>query len=251
MPATGASITPCMGSEHGRPRLHRSALQRADRRPCLRPRRDPASRVRLRRRRDEPGGVHRLPDAPRSRPWPRVCRDGAIAFVCMDWRHMRELLEAGEAAFTELKNLCVWNKTNGGMGIVLPLQARAGLRLQGRHGPAHQQLRTRPDRALPHQCLGLCRRSPASGRNRADELAMHPTVKPVALVADAIRTARSAAHIVLDGFGGSGTTLIAAETCGRRARLIEYRSALLRHHHPALAGAHRQGRPSSGPQDQL
>lgn len=45
-----------------------------------------------------------------------VCRDGAIAFVCMDWRHMREVLYAGEAAFTELKNLCVWNKSNGGMG---------------------------------------------------------------------------------------------------------------------------------------
>ena len=46
----------------------------------------------------------------------RVMRDGAIAFVCMDWRHMGELLAAGERAFTELKNLCVWNKTNGGMG---------------------------------------------------------------------------------------------------------------------------------------
>jgi ParB/Sulfiredoxin domain/DNA methylase len=45
-----------------------------------------------------------------------AAKDGAIAYVCMDWRHMRELLEAGEQAFTELKNLCIWNKTNGGMG---------------------------------------------------------------------------------------------------------------------------------------
>ena len=45
-----------------------------------------------------------------------VMRDGAIAYVCMDWRHMGELLAAGEEAFTELKNLVVWNKTNGGMG---------------------------------------------------------------------------------------------------------------------------------------
>jgi hypothetical protein len=44
------------------------------------------------------------------------CQDGAIAFVCMDWRHMAELLAAGEKVFAELKNLCVWNKTNGGMG---------------------------------------------------------------------------------------------------------------------------------------
>lgn len=46
----------------------------------------------------------------------RHMRDGAIAFVCMDWRHMGELLAAGEHAFTQLKNLVVWNKTNGGMG---------------------------------------------------------------------------------------------------------------------------------------
>ena len=45
-----------------------------------------------------------------------VCRDGAIAFVCMDWRHLEEILSAGRTAFHELKNLCVWNKTNGGMG---------------------------------------------------------------------------------------------------------------------------------------
>ena len=45
-----------------------------------------------------------------------VMMDGAIAFLCMDWRHMGEVLTAGEAAFTELKNLCVWNKTNAGMG---------------------------------------------------------------------------------------------------------------------------------------
>jgi hypothetical protein len=44
------------------------------------------------------------------------CRYGAIAFVCMDWRHMGELLAAGQATFSELKNLCLWNKTNGGMG---------------------------------------------------------------------------------------------------------------------------------------
>lgn len=45
-----------------------------------------------------------------------TCRDGAIAYVCMDWRHMGELLAAGKQVFSELKNLCVWNKTNGGMG---------------------------------------------------------------------------------------------------------------------------------------
>src|SRR4051794_29844459 len=62
-----------------------------------------------------------------------VCRDGAIAFVCMVWRHMAELLQAGDAVFSEFNNLCVWNKTNGGMGLFfLPLEARARVRVQGR-----------------------------------------------------------------------------------------------------------------------
>ncbi|WP_277996259.1 DNA methyltransferase [Afipia carboxidovorans] len=58
--------------------------------------------------------------------------------------------------------------------------------------------------------------------HRREDQAMHPTVKPTALVADAIRDCTKRGQTVLDIFGGSGTTLIAAETCGRRARLIEY-----------------------------
>jgi DNA modification methylase len=57
---------------------------------------------------------------------------------------------------------------------------------------------------------------------RTEELAMHPTVKPVALVADAIRDCSRRGEIVLDPFGGSGTTLIAAEKTGRRACLVEF-----------------------------
>lgn len=113
------------------------------------------------------------------------CRDGAIAFVGMDWRHMREVLDAGEAAFTELKNLCVWNKTNGGMGTF------------------HRS---------KHELVFVFKTGTAE----------HPTVKPVALVADAIRDCSKRGEIVLDAFGGSGSTLIAAQTCGRKARLIEY-----------------------------
>ena len=83
------------------------------------------------------------------------CRDGAIAFVCMDWRHIGELLAAGQAVFSELKNLCVWNKTNGGMGF-LPQQARTGVRVQGRRRGAYQHLRAGRYGPLPHQCVGLC-----------------------------------------------------------------------------------------------
>lgn len=67
-------------------------------------------------------------------------RDGAIAFVCVDWRHMREMMDAGATAFTELKNLVVWNETNGGMGTFYRSKHGADLRLQTGDGGAYQQL---------------------------------------------------------------------------------------------------------------
>ena len=121
--------------------------------------------------------------------------------------------QAGEEVFSELKNLCVWNKTNGGMGTFYRSKHELVFVFKVGHGAAHQQLRARRDRALSHQCLGLCRHQ-QHWANRAEELAMHPTVKPVALVADAIRDCSRRGEIVLDVFGGSGTTLIAAEKCG-------------------------------------
>jgi DNA modification methylase len=139
----------------------------------------------------------------------------------MDWRHMGELLEAGAAAFTELKNLCVWNKTNGGMGTfyrskhelifvfkigTAPHTNTFGLGETGRY------------RTNVWDYAGVS----SMTAHRQEELEMHPTVKPTALVADALRDCTKRGEIVLDAFGGSGTTLIAAETCGRRARLIEY-----------------------------
>lgn len=148
-------------------------------------------------------------------------KDGAIAFVCMDWRHMGELLAAGEVAFTELKNLCVWNKTNGGMGsfyrskheLVFVFKVGAaphtnsfGLGETGRY------------RTNVWDYAGIS----SLGANRSDDLAMHPTVKPVALIADALKDCSRRGEIVLDVFGGSGSTLIAATTSGRRARLVEY-----------------------------
>ena len=150
-----------------------------------------------------------------------VMRDGAIAYVCMDWRHMGELVEAGQASFTELKNLVVWNKTNGGMGafyrskhelIFVFKQVTAahtnsfGLGETGRY------------------CTNVWDYAGISSisAGRSDELAMHPTVKPVALIADALRDCSRRGEIVLDGFGGSGSTLIAAQKAGRKARLIEY-----------------------------
>jgi DNA modification methylase len=150
-----------------------------------------------------------------------VARDGAIAFVCMDWRHLREVLDAGERAFSEMKNLCVWNKTNAGMGSfyrskhelvfvfkvgTAPHTNSFGLGETGRY------------RTNVWDYAGIT----SIGAKRQEELAMHPTVKPVAMVADALRDCTRRGEVVLDVFGGSGTTLIAAETCGRAARLVEY-----------------------------
>jgi DNA modification methylase len=151
----------------------------------------------------------------------RSAKDGAIAYICMDWRHMSEMLDAGKAAFTELKNLCVWNKTNGGMGTF--------------YRSKHELVFVYKIGAAPHtNAFGLGETGryrtnvwdyagiSSLGASRMDQLAMHPTVKPVALVADAIKDCSRRNEIVLDIFGGSGSTLIAAESCGRRARLIEY-----------------------------
>jgi DNA modification methylase len=151
----------------------------------------------------------------------RTMRDGAIAFVCMDWRHMGELLAAGESAFTELKNLVVWNKTNGGMGAFYRSKHELVFVFKQGTAPHTNSFglgETGRYRTNVWDYAGIS----SIGTVRSEELAMHPTVKPVALIADAIRDCSRRGEIVLDGFGGSGSTLIAAEKTGRSARLIEY-----------------------------
>jgi len=150
-----------------------------------------------------------------------VMRDGAIAYVCMDWRHIGELLAAGKATFTELKNLIVWNKTNAGMGTFY--RSKHELIFVFKHGAAKHTNsfglgETGRYRSNVWDYPGVS----SLGADRASELAMHPTVKPVALIADAIRDCSRRGEIVLDCFGGSGSTLIAAEKTGRCARLIEF-----------------------------
>jgi DNA modification methylase len=146
--------------------------------------------------------------------------DGSIHYVCMDWRHLFELIAAGRAVYSEIKNLCVWNKDNGGMGslyrskheLVFVFKNGLGAHINnielGRHGR---------NRTNVWDYAGVN----SFGQDRLDELAMHPTVKPVAMVADALLDCSLRDGIVLDCFGGSGTTLIAAEKTGRRGRLIE------------------------------
>lgn len=155
------------------------------------------------------------------KPMAARCRDGAIAFVCMDWRHMTELLNAGAQVFSELKNLCVWNKTNGGMGAFY--RSKHELVFVYKVGTAaHTNSFGLGDSGRYRTNVWDYAGISSMGSNRAEQLAMHPTVKPTAMVADAIRDCSRRGDIVLDGFGGSGTTLIAAEICGRSARLIEF-----------------------------
>jgi DNA modification methylase len=144
--------------------------------------------------------------------------DGSIHQICMDWRHMREMLAAGDAHYSELKNVCIWNKSNAGMGSF--------------YRSKHEMVFVWKNGTAPHINnfeLGQYGRHRSNvwdydGVNtmrpgRMDELAMHPTVKPVSLVADAIKDCSKRGHLVLDP--GSGTILIAAEKNGRRARAIE------------------------------
>lgn len=155
------------------------------------------------------------------KPMAASCRDGAIAFVCMDWRHMTELLNAGGQVFSELKNLCVWNKTNGGMGAFY--RSKHELVFVYKVGSAaHTNTFGLGDSGRYRTNVWDYPGISSIGPNRSEQLAMHPTVKPTAMVADAIRDCSRRGEIVLDGFGGSGTTLVAAELCGRRARLVEF-----------------------------
>jgi DNA modification methylase len=146
--------------------------------------------------------------------------DGAIQFLCIDWRHLGEVLAAGKSAYSELKNLCVWSKTNGGMGslyrsqheLIFVFKSGSGPHINnvelGKHGRYRTNIWSYP---------GIN----SFGKDRDAEIVLHPTVKPVALVADAILDCSKRGGIVLDPFLGSGTTLIAAEKTGRRGCGIE------------------------------
>jgi len=146
--------------------------------------------------------------------------DGAIHFVCMDWRHLGELQTAGAAVYSELKNLIVWVKDNGGMGSFY--RSRHELILAFKVGTAEHVNTFELGQHGRYRTNVWEYRGVTSRRaGRMEELALHPTVKPVQMIADAIRDVSGRGEIVLDLFGGSGSTLIAAEKTGRRGFLAE------------------------------
>jgi len=146
--------------------------------------------------------------------------EGSIHYVCMDWRHMCEILSAGLEVYSELKNLLVWVKDNGGMGtfyrsrheLVFAFKNGAAPHLNNFELGQHGRYRTN---------VWEYRGVNSIGSERLKELALHPTVKPVQMIADAIMDVSARNDIVLDLFGGSGSTLIAAHKTGRRSFLCE------------------------------
>lgn len=147
---------------------------------------------------------------------------GSVHYVCMDWRHMAELLAAGSKVYDSLLNVCVWVKNNGGMGSFyrsrheLVFVFRTG---KGKHRNNVQLGRYGRNRTNVWEYAGVNTLSKQG--DEGNLLALHPTVKPVALVADALLDCSARGDIVLDGFLGSGSTLIAAERTGRTCYGVE------------------------------
>ncbi len=150
----------------------------------------------------------------------RVCAEGSVHYVCNDWRHFAELVVAARTVYGAMLNVCVWAKTNAGQGSFYRSQHeligvfRVGDQPHqnnielGRHG------RNRSNLWSYSGVVGF-------GADRAELLRMHPTTKPVAMIADAMRDCTSKGDAVLDSFVGSGSTIMAAEKIGRRAYALD------------------------------
>jgi hypothetical protein len=147
-------------------------------------------------------------------------RAGALHYVCTDWRHQRELIDAGRRTYGAQVNLVVWVKSNAGQGSFYRSQHELiGVFRVGEESHLNNIELGRHGRSRSNVWRYAGVNSFRAGR--MDELRAHPTAKPVALVADAIKDCTERREIVLDTFCGSGTTLMAAERVGRRAYCLE------------------------------
>ena len=146
--------------------------------------------------------------------------NGSIHYLFMDYRHMGELLTAGSGAYAELKSLCVWVKSNAGMGSLYRSQHELVFVFKAGSAPHINNVqlgRFGRSRSNVWRYAGMN----AFGRGRDEALALHATVKPVDLVSDAILDCSERDGMILDAFLGSGTTLVAAHRTGRRGYGIE------------------------------
>jgi hypothetical protein len=150
----------------------------------------------------------------------RHSADGAVHFLCADWRHAREFLDAGSAVYGKLLNVCVWVKTNAGQGSFYRSQYEQVYVYKCGKGPhinTFELGQNGRSRSNVWRYAGVN----AFRAGRMDELRQHPTVKPLQLVVDALRDCSRRGSLVLDAFCGSGTTILAAERIGRRAYCLE------------------------------
>ena len=152
----------------------------------------------------------------------RYSTSGSVHFLCMDWRHMGELLAASKPVYDSLLNLCVWVKNSGGMGSFYRSQHELVFVFRngkGKHRNNVQLGQYGRNRTNVWEYPGINALSKQS--DEGNLLALHPTVKPVAMVADALLDCSARGEVVLDAFLGSGSTLIAAERTGRVCHGIE------------------------------
>ncbi|PWJ92721.1 DNA modification methylase [Mesorhizobium loti] len=147
-------------------------------------------------------------------------RDGSLHYVFSDWRMIGLLIGIGEEAYSKLLNIIAWVKPNAGLGS--HYRSQHELIAVFKHGEAAHINNVQLGRMGRYRS-NVWQYAGASGfsKTRKRDLKDHPTVKPLMMIADAIRDATNPGDVVLDPFGGSGTTLIAAELTGRRACLIE------------------------------
>ncbi len=154
----------------------------------------------------------------------KVSEQGSIHYLCMDWRHMTEMLTAGNRHYAELKNLCVWVKDRPGMGTFYRSQHelvfvfKHGQDKHQNHFGLGEHGRTRSNVWSYPSVRGL---NPEDGDPDSDALSLHPTIKPVRMIEDAILDCSKRGEIVLDPFLGSGSTLIACEKAKRVCAGIE------------------------------
>lgn len=149
--------------------------------------------------------------------------DGSMHFLFMDWRHLAEMVLA-TSQYAEQKNLIVWDKISAGMGSCYRSQHELIWVMKNGTAPHINNFELGQKgrhRTNVWSCQGLNGAAP----DRQALLALHPTVKPLALISDAIKDCSKKGGLVLDCFAGSGTTIMAAERTGRRAAAMELDSA--------------------------
>jgi DNA modification methylase len=143
--------------------------------------------------------------------------DGSLAYYFMDWRHMTEILAAGQSVYAKLLNLCVWAKNSGGMGSFYRSAHELVFLFKNGTGSHRNNVQLGKFGRYRTNVWNYPRANSFSGSDPdGDLLALHPTPKPVALITDAIKDCTARGDLVLDPFLGSGTAVIAAERSGRR-----------------------------------